>query len=256
MAQPRHASQSSDQRSRSAEQDRDQQSSQENQQSQGRSAPVNLTANALRTMGQFFDMQTAMMRTLLRAQMRAGASLGFRDYSPLLQVADERTLSLFSAMTDHVTQFNRQADDILNEIHSHLGRVIEKQMIDLTERTQYGLEEFKNQATESMEEIRELSRQQAEEMTRTNESLTDAARNTVREGGEQFRAIIQQGREVISRQAETIREESERAAAAGQEAMQEGGKAMQEGARASAEKQEGGKAAAESVERNSRTSRS
>ena len=222
-------------------------------QREGRAAPANLAASALRGLGQFFDMQAATARIVMRAQLRAASALGFPDYSRLLLIEDGRSLRLFSAMTENLTRFNHQAEETLNEVRTHYGRLFEKQMIDLTERTQHGLEELQQQAAESVEELKELSSQQADEVARATESLTDATRATLREGGEQFCATVRQGRELVSRQGETIRKEGERVANAGREALRDAGR---EATEASEERMERTEPRSEKTEPNARPSRS
>ncbi|BAL24952.1 hypothetical protein [Azoarcus sp. KH32C] len=189
-----------------------------NDRSEGRSAgsamATNLAATALRGFGQLFDLQAAATRIVLRAQLRAAAAVGLPDYSRMLTVDDDRTLRLFSTTTDNAVRLANQAEDARGEIQGHLLRLLERQVIDFSEQWQYGLDELQQQATESMEDLKALSRQQAEEMARATESLTEATRETLREGGEQFRATVRQGiertREIAERQTEALQEEAER----------------------------------------------
>lgn len=178
----------------------------------GRQPAANIAVSTLRSLGQFLDMQAATTRIMWRAQARAASAFGAPDYSRLFQVNDDRGQRLFSAATENLTQILQQANGPLTEVPSQIGRMLEQQTINLTERWKHGLEEMQQQATESMKEIKELSLQQAEEMARTTESLTEATRATLREGGEQFRATVRQGREIAAQQAETVRQKTERAA--------------------------------------------
>jgi hypothetical protein len=216
------AGQQASQRDREQGSQREQQGSQRGQQqggqSQERKPSVNVAVTTLRSLGQFFDMQAATMRTLMRAQMRAASVLGMPDYSRLYQINDDRALHLFSATTENLAQLVRQADGTFTEVPTQVFRLLEQQAIDATEHWKHGLEELEHQAIESMEELKQLSHQQADELSRASESLTDATRETLREGGEQFRATVRQGREIASRQTEAARKEGERTAGAMREA--------------------------------------
>jgi hypothetical protein len=215
----RHASnaerggqQSAQQQESQREQQGSQRGRQQGDQSQERKPSVNVAVTTLRSLGQFFDMQAATMRTLMRAQMRAASVLGMPDYSRLYQINDDRALHLFSATTENLAQLVRQADGTFTEVPTQVFRLLEQQAIDATEHWKHGLEELEHQAIESMEELKQLSHQQADELARASESLTDATRETLREGGEQFRATVRQGREFAGRQTEAARKEAERTA--------------------------------------------
>jgi len=193
-------------------------------------AASNFTANALRGLGQIYDMQAATMRAMLRTQTRAASAFGLPDYSRLFEIGDDRALHLYSSVTENLVSFVNQADGSLTEIPSQICRLLEQQAIDITERWKYGLEELQQQASESMQELKELSRQQAEELARASESLTTATQSTLREGGEQFRAAVSHGRELAGRQSEGMRKEGESFAGDVQESIKEGGQAAEEGA--------------------------
>jgi DNA anti-recombination protein RmuC len=197
----------------------------------------NLAAATLRSLGQFYDLQAATARIMLRSHMRALSAMGLPDYSRLFQVADDRALTLFSAGTDNALRFADQADDTLGQIHGHFSRLLEQQAIGFTERWQSGLEELQQQAGESLQELQELARQQADEMARATDSLTDMTQATLREGGEQFRATVRQGlehsRELASRQVEALRRGGERLNESARGAVREGAEiASQAGERA------------------------
>lgn len=158
-----------------------------------KSPALNITASALRGMGQFYDMQAATARLMLRAQVRAASAFGLPDYSRIFDIEDERARHLFSSATENLVNFVGQEEEILNEVPSQVFRLMEKQAIDATERWKHGLEELEHQATESVEELRELSRRQAEEFAQASESLAEAAHSTMRESGEHYRAAMRQG---------------------------------------------------------------
>lgn len=197
---------------------------------QNRSSASNFAASALRGLGQFYDMQAATTRAMLRTQTRAAAAFGLPDYSRIFEVADERALHLYSSATENLVSFVNQADGTLTEMPSQLCRLLEQQAIDITERWKDGLEELQQQAIESMQELRELSRQQTDELVRAVESISSAAQSTLREGGEQFRNAVGKGREIAGRQSEAMRREGERFAGNIEEGAQEGRHAAVESA--------------------------
>jgi gas vesicle protein len=180
----------------------------------GGNAAGNFAATTLRSIGQLYDLQAASARILFRSQFRAAAAFGLPDYSRLFAVADDRTLRLFSAATDNAVRFADQLEETRAEIQSHVSRLLEQQTIDFTERWHYGLEELQQQASESLQQFKALSRQQAEEMARASESLSEATRATLREGGEQLRATVrhgmEQGRDIAERHFDAINDAGER----------------------------------------------
>lgn len=195
---------------------------------------INMTATAMRNLGQLYDMQAATARVVLRAQSRAFSALGLPDYSHLFEVADDRTTRMFSTTAETLLQSANHANSTGGEIQQHLGRLWEQQAMDLTETWRQGLEELQAQGYESLNELKQLVRQQADEMAMATESLTDVTRETLREGGEQFRATVRQGfersREVVGQQAEATRREAERVNDATRQAGEEMRGAAAEGA--------------------------
>lgn len=195
---------------------------------QRRSEAVNMATGALRSLGQFCDMQAATARIMWRAQIRAASAFGLPDYSRMFEVQDDRATRLFSAATENLVQFVGQEGEVFNEVPSQVYRLFEKQAIDATERWKYGLQEFREQATQSLEELKELARQQAEEIARATEQFSEASTASLRESGEEFRNASRQGREAMSRQGEAmerdVRAEAEEGSEEGREsASSEGG---------------------------------
>lgn len=192
---------------------------QTNQETRGgtqRSGPINMAASTLRGIGQFYDVQAATARMMFRAQARALCTLGLPDYSDLFQLADDRAKRACSSGTEHLLHTAEQAREAVSEVQRHIGRLMEHQAVNLAETWQQGLEEWQAQASQSLDEFRELARQQAEEAARATESLTRVTRETLREGGEQFRETVrkgfEQGREAMGEQEEVLRRQGERAA--------------------------------------------
>ncbi|MCG2578764.1 hypothetical protein LZ012_17335, partial [Dechloromonas sp. XY25] len=106
---------------------------------QRRSETINMATGALRSFGQFCDMQAATARIMWRAQVRAASAFGLPDYSRMFEVEDDRATRLFSAATENIVQFVDQEGEVLNEVPSQVFRLFEKQAIDVTERWKYGL---------------------------------------------------------------------------------------------------------------------
>ncbi|HEX6733906.1 MAG TPA: hypothetical protein VF096_03760 [Azonexus sp.] len=194
-----------------------------------RNEAINMTVSALRSLGQFYDMQAATARIMMRAQSRAASAFGLPDYSRLFEIGDDRASHLFSAATENLVQFVGQEGEVLNEVPSQVFRLFEQQAIDATERWKYGLQEFRQQTTQSLEELKELSRQQADEIARATEMLSEATTASLRESGEQFRSASRQGREAMSRQGE----EMEKGMREGGEETGESREAGQEGSESS-----------------------
>lgn len=158
-------------------------------QSQGgnqRQAAVNVTATAMRGMGQLFDMQAATARVLMRAQLRTACAFGMPDYSGMLQTNDDRATRLFSTATENLMQVVDQGDSPLAEMSSQMIRLIEQQAIAVTERMKDSLQEMKSQTAQSMEELKQLTRQQADEVSRASEMLMNATKESLHEGGQQL----------------------------------------------------------------------
>lgn len=186
-----------------------------------RSEAANLTVSAMRSLGQLFDMQAASARMMLRAQIRAASAFGLPDYSRMFEIGDDRATRLFSNTTENLVQFAGQRDEVLNEIPAQVFRLFEKQAIDVTERMKVGLKELQQQATDSIEEFKEFSRRQADEIAQATEMLTEATEATLRESGEQFRSSARQEREAMERETQEAGKEGEEA----QEGAEQGSRA-------------------------------
>ncbi|HJV24414.1 MAG TPA: hypothetical protein VJ673_01960 [Aromatoleum sp.] len=174
-------------------------------------AMSNLAQTTMRSFGQWCDLHAATARVVLRAQLRAAAAFGLPNWASLFELADDRSLRLFSASTDNAVRFAGRMNDTSAEIQGYVIRLLEQQAIDFSERWGYGLEELQRQTAESLEQLKALSRQQADEMARATESLSDATRASLREGGEQFRATVRQGmqfsRDIAERQNDVMNTE-------------------------------------------------
>ena len=186
----------------------------------GRGGPqpsiINMTAIAARGMGQLYDMQMAATRMLLQTQARAAAAFGIPDYSDLFRVGDDRARRVFATGTEHLFDATQRASDTIRQIQHHMGRLVESNAMNVSESWRHGLEEFATQAEESLQQLQELTRQQADEALRAAESFGEATRESIRQGGEEFRETMRQGaergREVAAETGEAVRAEGERVA--------------------------------------------
>lgn len=204
-----------------------------------KSPALNMAASTLRGLGQFYDMQAATARLMLRAQVRAASAFGLPDYSRIFDIGDDRARHLFSTATENLVNFVGQEEEILNEVPTQVFRMMEQQAIDATERWKYGLEELEHQATESVEELRELSRRQAEEFAQASESFVEAAHETMRESGEQYRAAMRQSSEAMQGQGESMQGEAAQGDSQGKDEAEEGSRKSGERTHRGSESKEG-----------------
>lgn len=182
---------------------------------QTHSPHVSVTAVALRSMGQLYDINLAATRTVLQAQARTAAAFGWPDYSDLFSVADDRIKRVFSTGTEQLLETAQHAQETLGEVQRQVGRLVECQTVNLAENWQRGIEELGTQTEQSLSQLSEVTRRQVDELEQATEQLGEAARENIRQGGEQFRQQAREG-------AEQGREATERAGQAGERASQEG----------------------------------
>ena len=154
---------------------------------------LQFTSVALRGVGQVYDINLAAARVLLQTQARAAAAFGWPDFSELFNTADRRTRGVFSSSAEQILHTARRASEAASELQRQLGRVVETQAVTVAENWQRGLEEIGQQADESLTQLSETVRQQAEEARRATESLGRASRESVRQGSEQWRESTQEG---------------------------------------------------------------
>jgi hypothetical protein len=162
---------------------------------QGRHTPVHLTALALRSIGQVYDMNLSAARVLLQTQARAASAIGLPDWSGLFNVVDERARHVFSTGTEQLLDTTQRANEVAAELQREVGRVVETQATTVAQTLQLGLEELGEQTNESLNQLVETARQQAEEAERVAQSLAEEMRTSIQEGGEQMRSSMREGGE-------------------------------------------------------------
>jgi ElaB/YqjD/DUF883 family membrane-anchored ribosome-binding protein len=185
--------------------------------SQGRLQPVHLTAIALRSAGQLYDMNVSATRLLLQTQARAAAAFGLPDWSPLFDNADERVRHVFSTGAEQVLNTAQRTNEAVSELQRHVGRVIETQASQAAESWQRGLEELGNRANDSLSQLCETARKTAEEAQRNVQQLGEQFRDNVKRTSDELRSQQQQGSNAL-RQA--VGQAGDGAREAGQSASQ------------------------------------
>lgn len=181
--------------------------------SYGSASPaVNISAIAMRGFGQFYDLQAAAARMILQSQARAASAFGLPDYSHLFRFTDERTKRAFSSTTEQLLSTAEQTKGTLQDVQREVGKLMEFQAVTAAENWQQGLQELSAQAEEHMNQLKEITRQQAEQARQAAESFSEAARESFREGSQQLRETVQQGAEAgreAMRQGQEAASESE-----------------------------------------------
>lgn len=179
------------------------------------SPSISIPVIAMRGIGRIYDIQIAAARLMLQTQASTARAFGWPDYSGLFKIADERARRIFSAGTEQILSLAEQANETTSEVQRQVGRMLESQAIHEAENWQRGLEEIGVQAEESLDEFKELARQQAEESIRATENIGDQSREAIREGGERLRQTVrhgmEQGRELAAQEGSAVREQTEEA---------------------------------------------
>jgi len=198
---------------------------------EGRSAgayPAHVTAMALRTAGQLYDMQMSAARVLMQTQARTAAILGWPDCSRFFNGAEEQTRNVFSTAAEQMLQTARRTGDTVAEIQQQFGRAVESQASGVADTWAASLEQIGEQTQEGLEQLLQTTREQAEEAQKVSESLTNATRETLQQGGERLREQMQAGaeksRETLRQAGQAARETGEHAASEAQSATKEEGR--------------------------------
>jgi hypothetical protein len=158
---------------------------QQNQAPQGASNhvhPVHVTALALRSAGQLYDINLSMARTLLRTQVRAAAAFGLPDWSPLLDNADDRARQLFSTGAEQILHTTQRANDAAQELQRQVGRVIETQTQRAAETWQRGLQELGSQTSQGLQQLCQAARETAEEAERAVDTMAQQSQQAMQQG--------------------------------------------------------------------------
>lgn len=181
-----------------------------NQEGSGRHHPVHLTALALRSLSQVYDMNLSAARVLLQTQARAASAVGLPDWSGWFQSADERARRVFSAGAEQILNTAQRASEAASELQREVGRVVDTQTATVAQTLQQGLQELGTQTSEGLSQLVETAREQAEEAERAADEIGEQMRLAVVEGGKQMR----RGREQMGQMIEETGD-------AGQEAGEE-----------------------------------
>lgn len=153
-----------------------------------------LAEMAVRSTGQFLDMQIATMRTLLQTQARAAAAFGFPDCSNLFDgQADERVRQVFSKGSEQLVNSTQRMTETMAQIQRHVGQIVETQASLAAQNWHQGFEQMGTQTDESLKQLQATTQQQAEQFERTAQSVAETTRSAIREGGNRMREQIQEG---------------------------------------------------------------
>jgi hypothetical protein len=197
---------------------------------QSRTTPVHLTALALRSIGRVYDMNLSAARVMLQTQARVASAIGLPDWSGLFNVVDERARHVFSSSAEQLLDTTQRANEAATELQREVGRVAETQAATVAQTLQQGFEELGQQANESLNQLVETARQQAEEAERVAQTLNEEMRTSIEQGGEQMRGAMREG-------GEQVRSEAQR----GQEAFGQVAEQPAEEARTNEEKDKAGR---------------
>jgi DNA anti-recombination protein RmuC len=192
------------------------------QNSQGRPTPVQLTALALRGLGQVYDMNISATRVLLQTQARAASVLGWPDVSEIFNQVDDRARHVFASGAEQLMQAAQRANEAAVDLQRQVGRVVETQAVTIAENLQQGLEELGTQTSEGLRHLTETARQQADEAERLAQVVSQELREKVQESGEQLRDSMRRGSEQLGQAIRQGGDEAREAVQRGSEASSQG----------------------------------
>jgi len=141
-----------------------------------RSSTMNVTAFALRSFGKVFDMNMTATRVMLQTQARAASALGWPDLSDVFNRVDEKARSVFSASAEQLAQTAQMTNEAASELQRQVGRVVETQAATVAETLQQGFEELGAHTSESLKQLCDTAREQAEQAERVGESVCEEPR--------------------------------------------------------------------------------
>jgi DNA anti-recombination protein RmuC len=167
-----------------------------------RQAPVHLTALAVKSLGQVYDMNLSAARVMMQTQARAASAIGLPDWSGWFGAVDERARHVFAAGAEQLVNTAQRASEAAAELQREVGRVVESQTTSVAETFKQGLQELGSQATEGFNQLVQTTRQQAEEAERVASSFNEKLRETMHQGTEQMRDQMRSGQEAFGAQGE------------------------------------------------------
>lgn len=192
------------------------------QNSQGRPTPVQLTALALRGLGQVYDMNLSATRVLLQTHARAASVLGWPDWSEMFHQVDDRARHVFASGAEQLMQTAQRANEAAADLQRQVGRVVETQAVTIAENLQQGLEELGTQTSEGLRHLSETARQQADEAERLAQAVSQEVREKMHESGEQLRDSMRRGSDQLGQAIRQGGEDARDAAQRGFEASTQG----------------------------------
>jgi hypothetical protein len=209
----------------------------------GRTSPAQATSIALRSLGQMYDINIATTRALLQAQARAASAFGWPDLSNLFDQVDERTRHAFSTSAEQLVQVTQRTNDAAMELQQQVGRVVQTQAATMAESLQHSLQEIGEQTGESLRQLCDNARLQAEEAERVAKSASAEFRDTLREGSAHARQALREGGRQFG---DAVRQSGEQA----NDLLRQGGQQAREGAqRGSEAMQRSGEGASQGMQR-------
>ena len=171
---------------------------------------AHLTALALRSWGQLYDMNVSAARVLLQTQARAASAIGLPDWSGWFDSADQRARHVFAAGAEQLVNTAQRASEAATELQREVGRVVETQTATVAQTLQHGLEELGTQASEGLDQLLETARQQAQEAERAAQEVGEQLRQGIAAGGEQMRQTRESAGQAAEETAEAASETSGR----------------------------------------------
>lgn len=174
--------------------------------------PTQLAAITLRAATQVLDMNLAATRLMLQTQARAAAAFGLPDWSDWITAANERSRRLFETGTDQWLSTTERASDTARELQREMGRLIEAQSARAAEQWEQGLQQLGTQTQQGLDQWREATLRNAEEVQRRGESAGrelqahflrtgEELREQAAAAGHELRRTVVQGAEIAQQSA-------------------------------------------------------
>jgi len=140
-----------------------------------------------------FDFQMQAARQFMEMQARSATVFGLPDCSSLFSTADERARHLFSESADELVNTTRRASETVAEMNRHIGRLMEKQTVEIAEQVRQGIDQLGRHTEQSLQQARSLVEQGANEMERAASDVRNAASPQHSSGEELGSPIIRPG---------------------------------------------------------------
>jgi len=133
---------------------------------------------AIRSTALMFDFQMQAARQFMEMQARSAAAFGMPDCSSLFSTADERARRLFSESADELVNTTRRASESVAEMNRHIGRLVEKQTVEMAEQMRQGIDQLGRHTEQSLQQARTLVEQGVNEMERAASDVRSATNST------------------------------------------------------------------------------